>query len=727
MRPLPAGARLEQRIEGDVLTTGERTDTGGLAALLIASDQRLRKRLLRALSRRGHQAISCARSDELPALCAAGRVQLAVIAWSPDADAASEACRVIRLTPGAGDAMILAILDGRESSQLEAALAAGADDFVRLPAREDVLEFRLAIAERRIAALCAHRLAQAALRESEERYALSARGANDGLWDWDLLTNKVYFSGRWREMLGGGEDEPGDDPEIWFGRIHSEDQARVREALQAHLDGVLPWFRTEHRIRHQDGAYRWVLTRGLAVRGEDGRPHRIAGSQTDITDRKLVEQQLLHGAFHDSLTGLPNRALFSDRLAQALARGRRREGFQLAVIFLDVDRFKVINDGLGHHVGDQLLVALGKRLEALLRETDTVARLGGDEFALLLEELDEPRQASLVAERIRNDLGQPFDLGGQEVFATVSSGIALSQGGAEQAEELLRDADTAMYRAKASGRNCYAIFDPQMHARAVAALQLENDLRHAVTREEFCAYFQPIISLSSGRITGFEALARWHHPRRGLLLPADFIPTAEETGLIVPIDRLVLNAACRQARSWGVRFRKWLPLTMSVNISGSQFTQPDLVMQVDHALRSSGLWGQALKLEITETAIMENAALAVAMFEQLRTLAVTFSIDDFGTGYSSLSNLRRFEIDTLKIDTSFVARMLEDEETAEIVGALVNLAFNLHKDLVAEGVESPQQLAHLRQLGCSHAQGYLFSPPLEAEAATELLTSNPRW
>jgi diguanylate cyclase (GGDEF)-like protein len=605
-----------------VVSTDERTDKGGLAVLLFASDQRLRRRLLRVLSRRGHQAISCTRCDELPALCAAGPVQLALIGWNPDAAAASEACRVVRLTAGTDEALILAILDGRKHGQLEAALAAGADDFICFPAREDVLDSRLAVAERRIATL--------------------------------------------------GE-------------------AR------------------------------------LAARGEDSRPHQPASSQNETTNRKLLEQQLLHNAFHDSLTGLPNRALLSERVAQALARGRRRESFLLAVLVLDVDRFKVINDSLGHEAGDRLLMELGGRLKALHREIDTVARLGGDEFALLLEELEEPRQASLVAERIRSELGRPFDLGGQEVFATVSTGIALSEGGDQKAEELLRDADTAMYRAKANGRNCYAIFDPQMHARAVAILQLENDLRHALARAELCAYFQPIISLSSGRITGFEALARWHHPRRGLLLPADFIAVAEETGLIVPLDRLVLNAACRQARSWAVRFHTWLPLTMSVNISGKQFTQPDLVMQVDHALRSSGLWGQALKLEITETAIMENAALAVAMLEQLRTLAITFSIDDFGTGYSSLSNLRHYEIDTLKIDTSFVARMIDEEETSEIVGALINLAFNLHKDLVAEGVESPLQLARLRELGCTHAQGYLFSPPLNAEAATELLASDPRW
>ena len=418
---------------------------------------------------------------------------------------------------------------------------------------------------------------------------------------------------------------------------------------------------------------------------------------------------------------------FLDRLQRVFERARRHGSAAFSVLFLDVDRFKLVNDSLGHLAGDRLLVGISRRLEESLRPADSVARLGGDEYAIILDEIADPREATVVADRIQKALRIPFDLGGQEVYSTVSIGIAQYGASYQSADELLRDADTAMYRAKAMGRDRYAVFDRGMHEKAVAALQLENDLRRAVDAKEFAVHYQPIVGLGEGRIVGFEALVRWNHPRRGLVLPGDFVHVAEETGLIIAIDRWVANEACRQLRTWQVQFKRNPPLTMSINVSGSQFMQPDLPMQIDRALRDNGLWGSVLKLEITESVIMEKARYTGPMLEHLRGLAIKLSIDDFGTGYSSLSYLRRFEIDTLKIDTSFVGKMTHDDEASEIVRAIITLAHNLRKDMIAEGVETASQLARLREMRCTYAQGYYFSRPVDAAAATKLIAADPRW
>jgi diguanylate cyclase (GGDEF)-like protein len=439
------------------------------------------------------------------------------------------------------------------------------------------------------------------------------------------------------------------------------------------------------------------------------------------------EAELLHDVTHDALTGLLNRSRFLDRLQRVFERARRHGSPPFAVLFVDVDRFKLVNDSLGHLAGDQLLVGISRRLEESLRPADSVARLGGDEYAVILDGVGDPREATVVAERIQKALRIPFDLGGQEVYATASIGIAHYGAAYRSSDELLRDADTAMYRAKALGRDRYAVFDRGMHEKVVAALQLENDLRRAIDACEFAVHYQPIVDLTHGRIAGFEALVRWNHPRRGLVLPAEFVHVAEETGLIIAIDRWVAAEACRQLRAWQVQFKRKPPLTMSVNVSGSQFAQPDLPMQIDRALRESGLWGSVLKLEITESVIMEKARYTNAMLEHLRGLAIKLSIDDFGTGYSSLSYLRRFEIDTLKIDSTFVAKMTDDEESSETVRAIVTLAHNLRKEIVAEGVETASQLARLRELRCGFAQGYYFSRPLDPQAAGRLIAADPRW
>jgi diguanylate cyclase (GGDEF)-like protein/PAS domain S-box-containing protein len=565
--------------------------------------------------------------------------------------------------------------------------------------------------------------AEEALRETAERYALAALGANDGLWDWDLKTNEIYFSPRWKSMLGYNE-EIGNRPEDWFERIHPDDRDRFDAALKSHLQGLTPHFEFEHRVRHRDGSYCWMLTRGIAVPNDKGEPLRMAGSQTDVTGRKLAEQRLQHEAIHDVLTNLPNRALFMDLLARSLARAKRRPDYLFAVLFLDLDRFKMINDSLGHMIGDQLLIAMARRLERCLRPGDVVARLGGDEFTILLDDIHDVNDAIRIADRIQTELKQPFQLGGQDVFTTASIGIALSATGYDHPEDLLRDSDTAMYRAKAVGRACHQVFDSGMHSRAVALLRLETDLRRAIERNEFLLYYQPTVCLRSGRIHGVEALIRWQHPERGLVMPDDFIPYAEENGLIIQIGKWVLDEACRQMRVWQ---REFPHLTVSVNLSVKQFTQSQLALQVQDTLYESGLNPNYLMLEITESMLMENPEATTVTLEQLKNIDLRIHIDDFGTGYSSLSYLHRFKIDTLKIDRSFVSRMSAVNENLEIVRTIVTLAHNLGMDVIAEGVETAEQLAQLRALKCERAQGFYFSEPMCAEKIYKLFGSKPPW
>ncbi len=456
-------------------------------------------------------------------------------------------------------------------------------------------------------------------------------------------------------------------------------------------------------------------------------PQRLEGvvmgrvwSFRDVTARKSAEMRLVHDAFHDALTNLPNRALFTDLLARSIGRAKRRDDYAFALLFLDVDRFKVVNDSLGHLIGDHLLIAIARRLERCLRPGDTVARLGGDEFTVLLDDIVDVSDATRIADRIQRDLNLPFNLSGQEVFTSASIGIALSRSGYDKPEELLRDADIAMYRAKALGKQRYEVFDSEMHARAVSQLQLETDLRRALDREEFRIHYQPIYSLLDGTVTGFEALVRWQHPQRGTVLPEEFVSAAEETGLIVLIGRHVLREACRQLREWQVQYPLHT-LTMSVNLSAKQFRQPDLVEQVSRVLTAWDLAPSSLRLEITESAIIDNPTNAADALARLRALGVKVDLDDFGTGYSSLSYLHRFEIDALKIDRSFIANIGEAGENSEIVRTIINLARGLDMDVVAEGVERPEQLAILRSLGCERVQGYLFSPPLATEAVRSLL------
>ncbi|MCZ6727095.1 MAG: EAL domain-containing protein, partial [Acidobacteria bacterium] len=552
---------------------------------------------------------------------------------------------------------------------------------------------------------------------------LAVRGANDGLWDWNVKTGEVYLSPRWKAMLGYRENEVGNGLEEWRSLVHEDDREMVRSAFEAHFQSAAGQFELEHRMNHRSGKVRWVLTRGAAVRGSDGRVLRMAGSQTDMTDRKLAEQQLLHDAFHDGLTGLANRALLVDRMGVALASLRRGQGSPFGVLFLDLDRFKQINDSLGHTVGDELLIGIARRLGELLRPGDTAARLGGDEFALLVADVRDVGAAVHFTKRIQEAFAEAFLIEGHEVFATASIGIAFSSEGETTADGMLRDADIAMYRAKAAGRARYEIFNHEMHRAAVKLLKLEMELRRAVENEDFVMHYQPIVVLDTGRIVGFEALVRWLHAERGLIAPARFIGVAEETGLIVPLGWFVLEQACRQGKEWQARFPTDPPLFMSVNASGKLFTQPGAVEDVLRILTETQLAPSSLRLEVTESVVMDHGEEAMKRLLELRDLGVQLSLDDFGTGYSSLSYLQRFRYDSLKIDRSFVSSMGEAEDSATIVETILSLASSLGIGVVAEGVETAEQLEHLRTLRCPLGQGYWFARPMAAPDVESLMTS----
>ena len=548
------------------------------------------------------------------------------------------------------------------------------------------------------------------LKESEERYMLAARGANDGLWDWDLHTHQIYFSPRWKAMLGFTDDEIGQHPREWFSRLHPADSSRVKREISVHLKGENSHLESEYRILCKDGTYRWMLTRGMGLRNGSGKAERMAGSQTDITERKV----------YDPLTSMPNRTLFIDRIQMAVDRNRRNSGSAFAVFSLILDDLRNVANGLGYANRDQLLIQVARRLQEVLQPDQTAARLGEDNFGVLLGEIRNATEATRVAAVIQKALAGPFQLDGQELYFHASLGIALSTTGYTSAEDTLRDADTAMHRAKVSGNNQIEIFDEKMRSQVAVRIQREAELRRAIEREEFRVYYQPIIALNSGRIAGFEALVRWQHGN-DLLLPSDFIPLAEQTGLIIPIEKFVLREALEQMRSWETCLPSRRPLTVSVNLSARHYSEPDLVEDIKRALNATGLDARRLKLEITESALMDNKDDVSTTLAQLNDLDIQLAMDDFGTGYSSLSYLHQFPIKTLKIDRSFVSKLGLKNESRKIVQTIVSLGRNLGMEVTAEGVENTRQIIELQAFDCTYAQGFLFSKPVSCDDATALL------
>ncbi len=679
--------------------------------LLLVDDNELNRDLLsRRLQRHGFDVVTAVDGTSALELAADREFALVLLDIEMPRVSGLDVLRAIRQQRSASELPVIMVTARQDSADVVEALNSGANDYVTKP-----VDMPVALA--RIQAQLARKQAEADLRESEERYALAVRGANDGLWDWNLRTDVVFFSERWKQMLGLSNEAVTATPDEWFRRVHRDDVDRLRTNVAAHLEGLAPYLESEHRVLHADGTYRWMLVRGVAVRDAAARAHRMAGSLTDITEGKVS----------DPLTGLPNRVLFLDRLGQSMERARR-QGSVSAVLFVDLDRFKLVNDSLGHEAGDRFLAAIASRLERSVRTVDTVARvnsevtvarIGGDEFTILLEHVKHASDAIRVAERIQHCLKQPFELDGRHLFTSASIGIATSETAYSNAQDLLRDADTAMYRAKALGKARCEVFDVRMREAAIARLALETDLRRAIERNEFELHYQPIISLATGKLAGFEALVRWRHPERGLVSPEHFIGVAEETGLIVPLGSWVLHRACTQMSEWHRAHPSSDALTMHVNLSARQFVHPNLATEIAEILQETGLPASSLNLEITESAVIENPESVIELLGTLKALGLRISIDDFGTGHSSLSYLHRFPIDALKIDRSFVSAMTVEQ--SKIIQAIVALAQALHLEVIAEGIETLDQLSRLSQLGSDGGQGYLFAAALSAPNAESVL------
>ena len=582
-------------------------------------------------------------------------------------------------------------------------IAFGANDFLAKP-----LELAVTIA--RISTQLARKRAEQALRESEERYMLTARGANDGLWDWDCRSGSVHYSPRWKEMVGLHADTPCNSVVDWLSRVHPEDRPDLERQLdQALKDPSAAELANEHRLLHLDGLHRWVLCRAVVLHDDAGSPVRVAGSHTDITRTKAS----------DPLTGLANRVMFNDRIGTFMDRYQGDPGRPFSVLFLDLDRFKQINDSLGHAAGDQLLIEVGRRLSHVVTQQfpearHIVARLGGDEFGVILMPASDA-VARGAAEALLAEFERPFFIEGREITTAASIGVACVHGGYTSVMDLVRDADTAMYRAKANGKARYEVFDAGMRAAAVARARLTQELSHAVKAREFVMFYQPKIELSTGRLAGFEALVRWRHPSRGLLSPVEFIPVAEETGLILPLGAWVMEETCRQLKEWSV---KAPGCRVSVNVSARPFQEPRLAQELREIIAGAGLNPSSLQLEITESVVAEDIEAAARILDELKQTGVELELDDFGTGYSSLSRLAKLPLDTVKIDRSFISHMQRGGSGMELVRAILSLASSLRLNVVAEGVETDEQLSRLVDLGCPLAQGFLFGAPMPAEEAS---------
>jgi PAS domain S-box-containing protein len=691
--------------------------------LLVVDDEDANRTLLaRLFESRGFRVETAASGMEALERIVTARPDLILLDMNMPGMSGFDVLRRIRAEHTPGALPVVMVTAFGDSQDIVEALELGANDYVTKP-----LDLPVALA--RIKTHLARQEAERALKESEERYALAVRGANDGIWDWKFDTNEGYFSPRWRAVLGYDEHALLTSLNVWYDRVHPNDIGPLKASLEEHLIGQTAHFEYEHRVQSTPDAYRWVLARAVAVRDAKGAAIRVAGSLTDITEGKVA----------DALTGLPNRVLLMDRLGRLLDHAKRHPDFQVVVMFLDLDRFKVINDSLGHHAGDELLVEASRRLDACLRSSDTVARvaagrtprealmtgstlgrMGGDEFVVVLGGLRQTNGAAKVADRLHGAFAQGFRVKGHEVFVSLSIGIASNNDGNSTPDDLLREADTAMYRAKGMGPSRTETYSPDMRTEARARLQTDTDLRHALARNEFELWYQPIVSLESGKVETVEALLRWRHPTRGFVSTQEFIATAESTGLIVPVGYWVLERACTDLRRWEVVDPRSSEVFVAVNISAKQLAVPDLVPKVEAIVAQAGVRPGRIEFELTESSVMVDPELAQEQLEQLKAKGFRLSIDDFGTGHSSLSYVHRFPVDRIKVDRSFLLRARSEHETDVVMRAIIDLGMQLGLEVVAEGVETDVELAKLQALGCKLGQGYLFAPPRASDSVPPL-------
>lgn len=675
--------------------------------VLVVDDERINRVVLsRLLRNHGYETGEVESGKEAVEAISSGNYDLVLLdIVMPELDG-FEVLRLIRQRWSKSDLPVIMVTSSDESANIVRAFDLGANDYITKPIDP-------AIALARINMHIQFVNSQMDLRKSEERYALVAQGTNDGLWDWDLNKNEVYYSPRWFSMLDITETS-NTSPSVWFGRIHPEDRQRVENELTSHCAGLTSHFETEMRMRHENGSFLWTLCRGVAVWDDNGVAHRMAGSLTDITEGKVA----------DALTRLPNRVLFRERLDRCVQRQKQDPDFKFALLYLDLDNFKLVNDSLGHEAGDRLLVAIARRLENSLREAESfVSRLGGDEFAILVEGIYDSSEPVNLANRIISSVGAPISLGcGREVYASVSVGISYSIDGFKSSSEMIQAADTAMYRAKEQGKSCYQVFDPIMKQDATKRLDIGNELRSAIENDQLSLHYQPLVELKTSQVVGFEALVRWQHPEFGQISPAEFIPIAEESSLIVDIGLIVMRKACIQLAMWNKIHPGFKNLQMNVNVSSRQLRSQFLVQEVVAIIAETGIVPGNLKLEVTESAIMENPEQGASVLSELRGHGVKVAVDDFGTGYSSLAYLHQLAPDAVKIDRSFIDQITTSNDKKTIVGAIIALADGLNLDVIAEGVETIAQQRELTQMGCGFAQGFLFSKPLTPEKLFEFVT-----